>query len=155
MVLLKEQHVCIHSMSTDTWKGATQQLQKKCCIHSIYLSGIPILKIITLLSLMIHIHMQVINSVNQWDWWPYQVISLWGHLMKPTLICHMRSSTHAWSWNELHVSKTCSLASKVRPGRTVCKKRVLNCCSMPEIMPSTCHALLPGMSFVLMTMIVK
>jgi len=51
----------------------------------------------------------------------------------------------------MHVSKTFSLVSKVRQGRTVCSKHVLNCCNMPEMMPSTCHALLPGMNFVFMT----
>jgi len=30
---------------------------------------------------MVHIHRLVINSVNQWDWWLYQVINLQGHLI--------------------------------------------------------------------------
>jgi len=55
----------------------------------------------------------------------------------------------------MHVSKTCSLASQVRPDRTVCNKHVLNCSNMPEMMPSTYCALLPGMNFVFMSMTLR
>lgn len=48
----------------------------------------------------------------------------------------------------MHVSKSCSLASKRRPGRTVGNKRASNCCNMTEMMPSISCVLLQRMNFV-------
>ena len=55
----------------------------------------------------------------------------------------------------MHVSKSCSLASKIRPGRTVCNKCASNCCNMAEMIPSTSYVLLQGMNFVFITMALR
>lgn len=104
---------------------SSKHLQKKCCVHPVHLNGIPILKVTAFPSVMIHTYRLITNNVNQWDCWPCQSIceGVWWSerlLMEPTFICYVWSNINSWSWNERHVNWTCSLASDIRPGRTVC-----------------------------------